>query len=175
MFDIGVQELLVIMVLALLVFGPERLPELGRRLGRAMREFRRASDEFRSTVEQNLQLNVDHDILPPPASTAGAPAGTEPAAGPGPLAMASAGAGVSGEGAPAAEALPTGSDGAAENEPAEAYWASRGGRLLHRRECPWRGRIPGSERIAIRTAAEGWEQGLRPCPVCEPRDELVAS
>ena len=54
MLDIGIQELLVLMVLALLIFGPDKLPDLGRRLGRAMREFRRASDEFRSTVEQNL-------------------------------------------------------------------------------------------------------------------------
>ena len=42
MLDIGIQELLVIMVLALLIFGPDKLPELGRRLGRAMREFRRS-------------------------------------------------------------------------------------------------------------------------------------
>jgi TatA/E family protein of Tat protein translocase len=59
MLDIGFQELAVIMVLALLIFGPDKLPELGKRLGRAMREFRRASDEFRSTVEQNLQINAD--------------------------------------------------------------------------------------------------------------------
>ena len=68
MLDIGIQELLVLMVLALLIFGPDKLPDLGRRLGRAMREFRRASDEFRSTVEQNLQLNADHDISPPTPS-----------------------------------------------------------------------------------------------------------
>ena len=55
MFDIGFQEMLVIGVLALLVFGPGKLPELGRMIGRALREFRRASDEFRSTVETNLQ------------------------------------------------------------------------------------------------------------------------
>ena len=63
MFDIGLQEMLVIGVLALLVFGPSKLPELGRMLGRAMREFRRASDEFRSTVESNLHIN---DLDPPP-------------------------------------------------------------------------------------------------------------
>jgi sec-independent protein translocase protein TatA len=67
MLDIGIQELLVIMVLALLIFGPDKLPELGRRFGRAMREFRRASDEFRSTVEQNLQIH-DQDISPPTPS-----------------------------------------------------------------------------------------------------------
>ena len=57
MFDIGLQEMLVIGVLALLVFGPSKLPELGRMVGRALREFRRASDEFRSTVETNLHIN----------------------------------------------------------------------------------------------------------------------
>ena len=65
MLDIGIQELLVVMVLALLIFGPDKLPELGKRLGRAMREFRRASDEFRSTVEQNLQINVDDTFSSP--------------------------------------------------------------------------------------------------------------
>ena len=63
MFDIGLQEMLVIGVLALLVFGPSKLPELGRMVGRAMREFRRASDEFRSTVETNLHIN---DLDPAP-------------------------------------------------------------------------------------------------------------
>ena len=66
MFDIGLQEMLVIGVLALLVFGPSKLPELGRMFGRAMREFRRASDEFRSTVETNLHINEPD---PPPASS----------------------------------------------------------------------------------------------------------
>ncbi|MBI2467521.1 MAG: twin-arginine translocase TatA/TatE family subunit [Candidatus Rokubacteria bacterium] len=59
MLDIGFQELLVLLVIALLVFGPYKLPELGRALGRAMREFRRASDEFRSTIETNLEPQRD--------------------------------------------------------------------------------------------------------------------
>src|SRR5256885_13133310 len=76
MFDIGLQEMLVIGVIALLVFGPSRLPELGRMVGRAMREFRRASDEFRSTVETNLNLNDSDPVIhttpstPEPATTA---------------------------------------------------------------------------------------------------------
>src|SRR5207237_506580 len=70
MFDIGLQELLVIGVLALLVFGPSKLPELGRMFGRAMREFRRASDEFRTTVETNLKINdLDPVIAPAPIET----------------------------------------------------------------------------------------------------------
>jgi TatA/E family protein of Tat protein translocase len=77
MFDIGLQELVVIGVLALLVFGPSKLPELGRMFGRAMREFRRASDEFRTTVETNLKINEPDPIIstpietPSPATTAG--------------------------------------------------------------------------------------------------------
>ena len=66
MFDIGLQELVLIFVIALLVFGPKNLPQLGRSLGRAMREFRRASDEFRSTIETNLKIN-EPDPLPEPA------------------------------------------------------------------------------------------------------------
>src|SRR5581483_9535566 len=77
MFDIGLQEMLLIGVIALLVFGPNRLPELGRMLGRAMREFRRASDEFRSTVETNLHIN-EPDPVPVPALPEAVAAG-EPA------------------------------------------------------------------------------------------------
>src|SRR5215510_3430955 len=83
MFDIGLQEMLVIGVIALLVFGPSKLPELGRMVGRAMREFRRASDEFRATVETNLNINEPD---PPPAPVAAEPtvdtAAAEPAAPP---------------------------------------------------------------------------------------------
>jgi sec-independent protein translocase protein TatA len=170
MLDIGIQELLVLMVLALLVFGPDKLPELGRRLGRAMREFRRASDEFRSTVEQNLQLNADHDILPPSAAEP-FPASPGPSDGAAPLMTAENGGG-SGE----ASAAPAGSGGDAPDESTlEPYWASRGGRLLHRRECAWRGRVPEAERIPLKTAAEAWEQGLKACPACDPREAEVAS
>src|SRR5580765_7058336 len=68
MFDIGLQELALIFVIALLVFGPKNLPQLGRSLGRAMREFRRASDEFRSTIETNLKIN-EPDPPPEPLVT----------------------------------------------------------------------------------------------------------
>src|SRR3972149_1742825 len=67
MFDIGLQEMLLVGVIALLVFGPGKLPELGRMVGRAMREFRRASDDFRSTVETNLHLNDPEPVIAPEA------------------------------------------------------------------------------------------------------------
>src|SRR5262249_61193965 len=79
MFDIGFQEMLVIGVLALLVFGPGKLPELGRMIGRALREFRRASDEVRSTVETNLHLNDPDPIIPPATAPEAAPVAAAPA------------------------------------------------------------------------------------------------
>ena len=161
MLDIGIQELAVIGVLALLIFGPDKLPELGRRLGRAMREFRRASDEFRSTVEQNLQMNVDTDISPPSTfePPAASPADTSTPAADG--ATGQGGDGPVTETAGADDAKP--SDG-----PLEPYWTSRGGRLLHRRACSWRARVPESERIALKTVQDGWDQGLKACPACVP-------
>ncbi len=55
MFNIGMPELLVILVVALLVLGPKRLPEMARSLGRGMAEFRRASSELRSTLQAPLE------------------------------------------------------------------------------------------------------------------------
>src|SRR5712692_1256502 len=77
MFDIGLQEMLIIGVIALLVFGPSKLPELGRMFGRAMREFRRASDEFRTTVETNLHINDPDPVIASPIVT-DAPATSPP-------------------------------------------------------------------------------------------------
>lgn len=54
MGPLGVQEMLAIFVLALLLFGPKKLPELGRMLGKAVSEFRRAKNELRSTFESHL-------------------------------------------------------------------------------------------------------------------------
>ncbi len=55
MGPLGVPELIVIFVIALLVFGPRRLPELGRTVGKAMNEFRKASNELKSVVEDEVR------------------------------------------------------------------------------------------------------------------------
>ncbi len=55
MFGLGIPELLVIFVIALIVFGPKKLPELGKSIGRAMAEFKKASDEFQDSVRAEMK------------------------------------------------------------------------------------------------------------------------
>jgi sec-independent protein translocase protein TatA len=55
MGPIGMPEMLVILVIALVVFGPRKLPELGRSLGKSLNEFKRASNELRSTLEDEVR------------------------------------------------------------------------------------------------------------------------
>ena len=54
--SIGFPELLVIFVIALIVFGPKKLPDLGRSLGKSLAEFKRASNELRNTLEEEVRL-----------------------------------------------------------------------------------------------------------------------
>jgi Tat protein translocase TatB subunit len=56
MFNIGPPELLVILLIALIVVGPSRLPELSRTIGRALREFRKVQDEVKDMVRFDLDL-----------------------------------------------------------------------------------------------------------------------
>lgn len=147
MFDIGLQELLVIFVIALLVVGPKRLPEVGRMVARALRELRRVNDEFRSTVETNLKLN-EFDAAPQaPAVAEPLPAPADPGA--------------------SSDLLPSPSPNGAAL-PAEPYFARRGARLFHSRACSWVGRLDESERLAFIETGAAQAQGFLPCPVCEP-------
>jgi TatA/E family protein of Tat protein translocase len=58
MGSIGAPELIIIFVVALIVFGPKKLPELGKSLGKGLAEFRKASSELKSTIEQEVR-NVE--------------------------------------------------------------------------------------------------------------------
>lgn len=155
MFDIGLQELILIFVIALLVFGPKNLPQLGRSLGRAMREFRKASAEFESTIRSNLQI----DEIDPPPSPAPDPAPLEPS-----------------PGTAAAQALPDSvldplapaEASASEAPPGEAFVAQRGARLFHTRDCGWVRRIGEPDRVYFKKVAEAREASFQACPVCEP-------
>src|SRR5215510_7980920 len=53
---LGMGEVVLILVIALIVFGPRKLPELGKSLGQAMSQFRKASDDFKRTWEQEVEL-----------------------------------------------------------------------------------------------------------------------
>lgn len=52
--SIGFGEILLILVLGLVIFGPKRLPEMGRTIGRSLREFRKAASDLRSEIEVDL-------------------------------------------------------------------------------------------------------------------------
>jgi sec-independent protein translocase protein TatB len=76
MFNIGAGEMIFILVAALLILGPQRLPEMARGIGKFLREFRRQTDEVRSVVTREFyQMDQDFQREPPrPAPPAQAPA-----------------------------------------------------------------------------------------------------
>jgi len=60
--SIGMPELILIFVVALLLFGPKQLPNIGRTLGRALGEFRRASNDFRRTIEEEVAATEVREV-----------------------------------------------------------------------------------------------------------------
>ena len=62
MFNIGPEELILILVVALIVFGPKRLPEIGRTVGKAMREFRKATQDIREEFTVGRQPRRTHAV-----------------------------------------------------------------------------------------------------------------
>jgi len=60
--NFGLPEMMIIFVLALLLFGPRKLPEIGRTLGRAMSEFRRATDELKTSLMQEVEMDENSGI-----------------------------------------------------------------------------------------------------------------
>ena len=67
MGSLGLPEIAFIFIIALLIFGPKKLPELGRTLGRGMAEFRRATDELKRSI--NTELALDETPRPPALRT----------------------------------------------------------------------------------------------------------
>jgi TatA/E family protein of Tat protein translocase len=120
MFGIGAQELAIILVVALLVFGPKRLPDLARTLGRGLAEFRRASSDLRQSInleldpeaeeKQRIQRAAASEQAPPAAPPAPQPA-AEPTA---------AESSSESEGAEPAISSPAAEAESSESEPADA-------------------------------------------------------
>jgi TatA/E family protein of Tat protein translocase len=73
---IGMPELIIILVIALIIFGPRKLPELGRSLGKSIGEFKKASNELRSTLEEEIRVEEQREqrqaapTTAPPAESA---------------------------------------------------------------------------------------------------------
>src|SRR5579884_2525643 len=64
MGPVGVQEMVVIFLVALVLFGPKKLPELGKTIGKAISEFRRAQSELKSTFEHHMrELERENESL----------------------------------------------------------------------------------------------------------------
>ena len=81
--SIGMSELLIIFVIALIVFGPRKLPELGRSLGKSLGEFKRASNDLRNTLEEEIHVEEKvHKAPPAPAAAASTAAAAAPAVAP---------------------------------------------------------------------------------------------
>jgi TatA/E family protein of Tat protein translocase len=78
MLTVGPGEMLVIFLVAMVLFGPKKLPELARTIGKAIAEFRRASAQLKSTVEQQMQsLERESESLKPPTVSASETPGAE--------------------------------------------------------------------------------------------------
>ena len=76
--SIGMPELIIIFVIALIVFGPRKLPELGRSLGKSLAEFKKASNELRSTLEDEIRLDEQRSTLEASKAAAAQASATTP-------------------------------------------------------------------------------------------------
>jgi TatA/E family protein of Tat protein translocase len=63
MGSLGMQEIIVIFILALIIFGPRKLPELGKTIGKSLAEFKKASNELKQTWEEEVRLDKEKEAI----------------------------------------------------------------------------------------------------------------
>ena len=91
--SIGVPEMLIILVIALIIFGPRKLPELGRSLGKSLGEFKRASNDLRNTLDEEIRIEERREqaeTAKKASETPAEPAEATPASSPAPAKTAAA-------------------------------------------------------------------------------------
>ncbi len=78
--SLGIQEMILIFIIALIVFGPKRLPEIGRTLGKALGEFKKATDDFKNTIEREVRVEELKQLSSTQVPVVDTVSRTEPAA-----------------------------------------------------------------------------------------------
>ena len=63
MGSLGMQEIIVLFVLALIIFGPRKLPEIGKSIGKGLQEFKKASNDLKRTWEEEVQLDKEKETM----------------------------------------------------------------------------------------------------------------
>jgi len=104
-FNIGPTELIVILVIALIVFGPKRLPEIGRTMGKSLRELRKATEDIKGTFTGSLDDDEIEDEWNDPPKIVRTPDGTTPSEATAPAEAASSE--TEGEASPSASTVAT--------------------------------------------------------------------